>query len=81
MQPLMAWFGIDLNTIRRYVCTANRCCILRADPTIQHLFSELSGIFEVVRHGMSREDAKKYIDLLGRYHHTGFETIFPDLPE
>lgn len=40
-----------------------------------------SGIFEVVRHGMSREDAKKYIDLLGRYHHTGFETIFPDLPE
>lgn len=41
MQPLMTWFGIDLNTIRRYVCTANRCCILRADPTIQHLFSEL----------------------------------------
>ena len=40
-----------------------------------------SGIFEVVRHGMSREDAKKYIDLLGRYHHTGFETILPDLPE
>lgn len=39
------------------------------------------GIFEVVRHGMSREDAKKYVDLLGRYHHTGFETIFPDLPE
>ena len=39
------------------------------------------GMFEVVRHGMSREEAKKYIDLLGRYHHTGFGVIFPDLPE
>lgn len=33
------------------------------------------GIFEVVRHGMSREDARKYISLLGKYHHAGFMAI------
>lgn len=33
------------------------------------------GIFEVVRHGMGREDAKKYISLMGRYHHAGFQAI------
>lgn len=46
--------------------------------TVLHIVTTayFEGIFEVVRHGMNREDAKKYIDLLGRYHHTGFETIF-----
>ena len=39
------------------------------------------GLFEVVRHGMSREEAKQYIDLLGRYHHTGFAAIFPAMPQ
>ncbi|MDD6662115.1 MAG: TetR/AcrR family transcriptional regulator [Lachnospiraceae bacterium] len=34
------------------------------------------GIFEVIRHGMSREEAQEYIVLLGKYHHTGFEAIF-----
>lgn len=50
--------------------------------TVLHIVTTayFEGIFEVVRHGMSRKDAKKYINLLGRYHHTGFETIFPDLP-
>lgn len=37
--------------------------------------SYFEGIFEVVRHGMSREDAKKYISMLGRYHHAGFQAI------
>ena len=47
--------------------------------TVLHIVTTayFEGIFEVIRHGMSREEAKKYIDLLGRYHHTGFETIFP----
>lgn len=33
------------------------------------------GIFEVIRHEMSRENAKKYISMLGRYHHAGFAAI------
>ena len=54
-----------------------------ATETVLHMVTTayFEGIFEVVRHGMSREEAKKYIDLLGRYHHTGFGAIFPDLPE
>ncbi len=37
--------------------------------------SYFEGIFEVVRHGIDREDAKKYIDMLGTYHHAGFLAI------
>lgn len=33
------------------------------------------GIFEVVRHEMGREDAKKYISMMGKYHHAGFLAI------
>ena len=33
------------------------------------------GIFEVVRHKMSREDAKKYVAMMGKYHHAGFQAI------
>lgn len=33
------------------------------------------GIFEVVRHEMGREDAKKYIDMMGKYHQAGFFAI------
>ena len=38
--------------------------------------SRFESIFEVIRHGMSREDAAKYIDLLSRYHRTGFFAVF-----
>ncbi len=38
--------------------------------------SYFEGLFEVIRHDMSREQAKKYIELLGKYHHTGFSTVF-----
>lgn len=37
--------------------------------------SYFEGIFEVVRHGINREDAKKYIGMLGTYHHAGFLAI------
>ena len=49
--------------------------------TVLHIVTTayFEGIFEVVRHGMSREEAKQYIDLLGRYHHSGFAAIFPEL--
>lgn len=33
-------------------------------------------LFEVVRHDMSREDAKRYVAMLEKYHMAGFDTIF-----
>ena len=38
--------------------------------------SRFESIFEVIRHGMSREKAAEYIQLLSRYHRTGFNAIF-----
>ena len=41
-----------------------------------------NGMFEVVRHNMSRDDARKYIQLLNRYHMQGFSTVFnPEISE
>ena len=33
------------------------------------------GVFEVVRHGMGLDDAKKYVAMMGKYHHAGFLAI------
>lgn len=38
--------------------------------------SYFESLFEVVRHRMSREEAGRYLKLLGTYHHAGFSTIF-----
>ena len=38
--------------------------------------SRFESIFEIIRHGMSREEAFEYIELLSRYHRTGFLEIF-----
>ena len=38
--------------------------------------SRFESIFEIIRHGMSREEASEYIELLSRYHRTGFLEIF-----
>lgn len=35
-----------------------------------------NGVFEVVRHGMSREEAGRYVGMLEKYHLAGFDTIF-----
>ena len=41
-----------------------------------------NGMFEVVRHNMSRDDARKYIRLLNRYHMQGCSTVFnPEISE
>ena len=41
-----------------------------------------NGMFEVARHNMSRDDARKYIRLLNRYHMQGFSTVFnPEISE
>lgn len=37
--------------------------------------SYFEGIFEVVRHEINRENAKKYVNMLGTYHHAGFLAI------
>lgn len=34
------------------------------------------GMFEVIRHGMSKENARRYIEMLERYHQAGFGTVF-----
>ena len=38
--------------------------------------SRFESIFEVIRHGMSRQEAAEYIDLLSRYHRSGFSAVF-----
>lgn len=38
--------------------------------------SHFESIFEVIRHGMSMEEAREYIYLLSRYHRTGFFAVF-----
>ena len=38
--------------------------------------SRFESIFEVIRHGMSMEEAREYIHLLSRYHRTGFFAVF-----
>lgn len=38
--------------------------------------SRFESIFEVIRHGMSREEAAEYVALLSRYHRSGFYAVF-----
>lgn len=39
-----------------------------------------NGVFEVIRRRMSREDARKYIHILQKYHLAGFDTILSPEP-
>lgn len=43
-QRWMAEFGIELGRLRQYICTENRCCILRADPEVERIVSELYAV-------------------------------------
>ena len=38
---LLEYFAIDLAALRQAICTANRCCILRADPAMEQIFARL----------------------------------------
>ena len=38
--------------------------------------SRFESLFEIIRHGMTRAEAEEYIELLSRYHRTGFLKIF-----
>ena len=42
MRKQMEWYGVDLDVIRRYICTENRCCILRSEPTIAIFFQSFT---------------------------------------
>lgn len=51
------------------------------DATTQRMLhivttSRFESIFEIIRHGMSLEEAREYIGLLSRYHRTGFLAVF-----
>lgn len=37
----MELLNIDLNYIEKNICKENRLCIVRANPSIEHIFSEL----------------------------------------
>lgn len=39
----------------------------------------MNGMFEVIRHDMKRQDAKRYLRRLGAYHRAGFDTVFSSL--
>ena len=53
-------------------------CAGAMTKTLLHIVttSRFESIFEVVRHGMSREEAMEYIGILSRYHRAGFHAIF-----
>ena len=48
---------------------------LTADFYHMMVTAYFEGIFEVVRHRIDREDAKKYVAMMGKYHHGGFLAI------
>ena len=66
------------NTYKRMEATG---CMLEMEGDITkdllHIIdtSYFEGVFEVIRHDMSREEAKKYTSILGKYHHEGFQAI------
>ena len=66
MRKQMEWYGVDLDVIRRYICTENRCCILRSEPTIAHIFSELYTAHSVPDTGYLRLKVLELLHILSR---------------
>ena len=46
VRQIMELLTIDLHYIQKYICEGNRCCIMRANPSIEHIFSELYHVRE-----------------------------------
>ncbi len=46
IRQIMELLNIDLHYIQKYICEGNRCCIMRANPSIEHIFSELYHVRE-----------------------------------
>ena len=51
IRQIMELLNIDLHYIQKYICEGNRCCIMRANPSIEHIFSELYSVPENIRKG------------------------------
>ena len=51
VRQVMELLNIDLQHIQKYICDDNRCCIMRANPSIEHIFSELYHIREQRKEG------------------------------
>lgn len=71
---------IEVEYTYRYMAEAG-CPARMGDAMTEELLhivttSRFESIFEVIRHGMSREEAAEYITLLSRYHRTGFFAVF-----
>lgn len=41
VRKMMELLNIDLDSIQNYICGENRCCIMRANPSVEHLFFQL----------------------------------------
>ena len=65
MRKQMEWYGVDLDVIRRYICTENRCCILRSEPTIAHIFQSLHSAF-CAGHWLSSAEVLELLHILTR---------------
>lgn len=48
---IMELLDIDLQKIKQYIIDGNRCCIMRANPSIEHIFSELYNVREQRKSG------------------------------
>ena len=66
MRSQMEWYGVDLNAIRQYICTENRCCILRSAPVVAHIFSELYTAHAVPDTGYLRLKVLELLHVLSR---------------
>ena len=63
---LMRWFGIELDMLRRFICTGNRCCILRGDPAVEALFAQLYAAYPPKEPGFFRLRVLELLQLLCR---------------
>ena len=69
MHQQLAWFGIDLAALRQYICTANRCCILREDPHLEPLFASLYAAYPPRDPGLLRLKVLELLLFLSRIEH------------
>ncbi len=46
IRGIMQTFGIDIEKIKRYICIDNNCCVMRANKSVEHIFSELYDVRE-----------------------------------
>lgn len=46
VRSIISLLNIDLEKIQKYICEENRCCIMRSNLSIEHIFSELYHVKE-----------------------------------